>query len=282
MAVAKAKSNNQRFWRDAALPFVEAQRVRDGRGVCYEKHSHDTFSIGAITGGASTCWNRGHSHDVQTGSVVVINPEDVHACNPVDGVLWSYQMIYVDTVWLRDLQVEIGADVAGDFAMFGDIIANDPAIYRDLTGLGHALFDRDRDALGKETAMVSFFTGLQGRLDRRGGRSDVGAGDNRKMRRAASYIRAHCADAVTLADICSAAGVSPSYLVRAFKQAFGMTPHAFLINCKIQRARHALKRGERIVDVAFDCGFADQAHFQRVFKRLMAVTPRQYALAQAA
>jgi len=50
----------------------------------------------------------------------------------------------------------------------------------------------------------------------------------------------------------------------------------------VQRARHALRRGEKIVDVALETGFADQAHFQRIFKRLMATTPRLYARAQAA
>ena len=273
---------NQQFWRDAALPFVEAQRVQDGRDICFAKHSHDTFSIGAITGGASTCWNRGHSHDVTAGSVVVINPEDVHACNPRNGVPWSYQMIYLECDWLRDLQCDIGADASGNFAMFADIVPKDAGLYHDLTAMGDALFDGDIDALGKETALVAFFTDLHDRLDRKGGLSDVGAGDNTKMAWAADFIRSHCVDALSLADICGAVGVSPSHLVRAFKKTYGMTPYAYLINCRIQRARHALRRGDKIVDVALETGFADQAHFQRMFKRLTAITPRLYARAQAA
>ncbi len=46
-----------RFWRDAALPFLEARAVADGRKVCYAPHCHETFSIGAITAGASTYFN---------------------------------------------------------------------------------------------------------------------------------------------------------------------------------------------------------------------------------
>ncbi|MDP2697621.1 AraC family transcriptional regulator [Thalassospira sp.] len=280
--MSRSKTANQHFWRNPALPFIEAQRVRDGRGICYEKHSHDTFSIGAITGGASICWNRGRSHDVQAGSVVVINPGDVHACNPRKDVLWSYQMIYIDTGWLRDIQGGIHADQAGEFAMFADIVPEHPALYRDLTGLGDALFDADMDILGKETAIVGFFTGLHDVLGRRAGRTHGGGGgvgDNRKMVLAADYIRAHCTDAITLADICGAAGVSASYLVRAFKRVYGMTPHAYVINCRIACARAALRRGGRIVDVALDCGFADQAHFSRQFKRLTATTPGNYARA---
>ena len=42
-----------KFWRDDALPFIEARSIEDGREVCYAKHSHETFSIGAVTGGST-------------------------------------------------------------------------------------------------------------------------------------------------------------------------------------------------------------------------------------
>lgn len=44
------------FWRDEALPFIEARSVRDGRQVCYGKHWHETFSIGLIS--AHHPWTR--------------------------------------------------------------------------------------------------------------------------------------------------------------------------------------------------------------------------------
>ncbi|KPC47796.1 Transcriptional regulator [Pseudomonas amygdali pv. morsprunorum] len=49
------------FWRDECLPFIEARSVEDGRLVCYAPHSHETFSIGAITGKAPICTKRAHS-----------------------------------------------------------------------------------------------------------------------------------------------------------------------------------------------------------------------------
>jgi AraC-like DNA-binding protein len=55
-----------------------------------------------------------------------------------------------------------------------------------------------------------------------------------------------------------------------------MTPHAYLINRRIQYSRAQLRRGTPIAEVALDAGFADQAHLQRTFKRLVAATPGQY------
>src|SRR6187549_3226668 len=96
------------FWRDPAMPFLEARFVEDGRRICYDKHSHETFSIGAITGGRSTYINRNARAQVGAGAMVVMNPEDVHACNPIDDEPWSYCMWYVQLPWLTDLQHSLG------------------------------------------------------------------------------------------------------------------------------------------------------------------------------
>jgi AraC-like DNA-binding protein len=65
-------------------------------------------------------------------------------------------------------------------------------------------------------------------------------------------------------------------LIRAFKQHYGMTPHGYLINRRIQFARNQLRQGHLIADVALEAGFADQAHFQRAFKQYLAATPGHY------
>jgi AraC-like DNA-binding protein len=100
------------------------------------------------------------------------------------------------------------------------------------------------------------------------------AAPNFKLERAADFIRDHCTQMLKLEDICEAAQLSPSYLIRAFKQHYGMTPHAFLVNRRIQFARDQLRHGKLIADVALE--FADQAHFQRAFKQHLAATPGQY------
>ena len=120
---------------------------------------------------------------------------------------------------------------------------------------------------------MSYFTEVQQRLNP----SDTPVREvNHKLVRTADYIREHCTDALKLEDICVAAELSPSYLIRAFKQYYGLTPHAFLVNQRIQFARAQLRQGELIADVALAAGFADQAHFQRTFKQHFAATPGQY------
>jgi AraC-like DNA-binding protein len=127
--------------------------------------------------------------------------------------------------------------------------------------------------LGKHSAAGEFYSELQQRLNP--GEQPVRE-PNCKLERAADYMREHCTQLLKLEDLCDAAQLSPSYLIRAFKQHYGMTPHAFLLNQRIQFARDRLRSGKLIADVALEAGFADQAHFQRVFKQHFAATPGQY------
>lgn len=262
-----------RFWRDDALPFIEARAIADGREVCYTRHSHAHFSIGAITAGRSTYVHEQMICKVSTGTVVLMNPGDVHACNPVDNQPWSYLMLYVQTSWLSDLQQQLGFSPDQVFRRFTKTHTLDVSLFDGLKNLYTVLIDTDQDILRKHSAAVEYFTEVQQCLNP----SEQPLREaNTRLERAAEYIRENCTQMLKLEDICEAAQLSPSYLIRAFKQHFGMTPHAFLVNRRIQFAQEQLRRGRLIADVALEAGFADQAHFQRVFKQHLAATPGQY------
>lgn len=268
------ESTQPRFWRDAALPFIEVRAVEDGRKVCYTPHCHETFSIGAITAGCSTYFNGDVRERLECGALVIINPQTVHACNPIDGQPWSYLMFYVDAGWLGTLQGELGASTDGVFMPYSPILSRDPALFTGLTQLYATLIDSQIETLHKQSLAVEFFSLLQQTL------APVPSLSNteplRQLQHAADYVASHCTRALRLEDICQAAGMSPSYLIRAFKQHYGMTPHAYLLNRRIQRSQHWLRQGRDLAEVALAAGFADQAHFQRTFKRQLAATPGQY------
>jgi AraC-like DNA-binding protein len=270
---AKDPDKAPRFWRDEALPFIEARSIADGREVCYGRHSHEHFSIGAITAGQSTYIHENSQLRVGAGTVVLMNPGDVHACNPIDDQPWAYRMFYVDTNWLTDLQHTLGFSRELDFRAFSITHTTDASLYAGLNLLYEELVDEQVETLQKHRSAVAFFSDLQQRLNP----ADLpGREINLKLERAAQYIRDNCTLALKLEDICEAAQLSASYLTRAFKQHYGMTPHAFLVNRRIQFARAQLRSGKLIADVALEAGFADQAHFQRAFKQHLAATPGQY------
>lgn len=260
------------FWRDPELPFIEARRVTDGRKLCYAPHAHATFSMGAITGGTSTYFNRDAQHQIHAGSVVLMNPGDVHACNPIDDQPWSYVMLYVDCAWLAGLQQQLGFSQTPGFKRLDSILSEDAQLYSGLLSLYQSLTS-DLSLPDKQQAAVRFFSQMLELLD---APAETNAQVHQQLEQAANLIRQHCGDALKIEDMCSAAGLSPSYLSRAFKQHYGMTPHAYLLNQRIQLARNLLRQGQPLAEVALQTGFADQAHFQRAFKHLLAATPGHY------
>jgi len=86
---------------------------------------------------------------------------------------------------------------------------------------------------------------------------------------------------IDLETLAKRAGLSRFQALRAFKQRYGLPPHAYQLCLRIHHARRLLLEGVTAADVALRCGFADQSHFNRHFKRFNAVTPMQYARAHA-
>lgn len=262
-----------KFWRSASLPFIEAREVQDGRHICYARHAHETFSIGAITGRESIYVNGSHVESIRAGSLVVINPGVVHACNPVKNRRWSYLMFYVDPVWLGRRQQAAGWKNAGEFQGFDIRSSTQACLFGGLRDLYATLIDAQTGVEQKSHAADAFFVDLARALKPA---FSIDTPTHAVLESAARYIKENCTKPLKLKDVCTAAGLSESHLIRSFKARYGMTPHAYQINCRIEYSRVRLKQGAAIADVAIDAGFADQAHLQRVFKQLTAATPGQY------
>ncbi|MDR6677390.1 helix-turn-helix transcriptional regulator [Pseudomonas oryzihabitans] len=86
--------------------------------------------------------------------------------------------------------------------------------------------------------------------------------------------------APTLAELADAAALSRYQLLRAFAQATGLTPHAYLIQRRLQQARRLIASGMSLVETAAATGFADQSHLTRLFRRTYGFTPGAYATAK--
>jgi AraC-like DNA-binding protein len=263
------------FWRDEAMPFIEVRAIADGRKLRYGRHAHSTFSIGAVTGGRSTYVNGNTLEHVHAGAVVIINPEVVHACNPAVDEAWAYRMFYLDVAWLAKLQQALGFGTHAGWIPFEQTLTWREDLFAGLNALYDLLVDPHEDMLRKESAVTQYFTTLQQALNPAPNAS-APREPNRRLVRAAEFIDGNYTRALKLEEICAAADLSASYLIRAFREHYGMTPHAYVVNRRIEFCRAQLRRGHAIADVAAEAGFADQAHLQRAFRQFVAATPGQY------
>ncbi|HEX8807136.1 MAG TPA: AraC family transcriptional regulator, partial [Candidatus Aquilonibacter sp.] len=94
---------------------------------------------------------------------------------------------------------------------------------------------------------------------------------------AREYLIEHFRDNVSIGDLARLAGVSRAHFIRAFHAAFGMPPHAYINQLRLQCARKLLLAGVSATDAAAESGFYDQSRLTRVFRRAYGVTPTRYA-----
>ena len=96
------------------------------------------------------------------------------------------------------------------------------------------------------------------------------------FRAACAYLGDNLARNVSLDELAAAAGVNRFRIVRLFGAAVGLPPHRFLLAQRINAARALLERGTPIGRAAVLCGFADQSHLHRHFRRAWGITPGEY------
>ncbi|WAL60267.1 helix-turn-helix transcriptional regulator [Thermocoleostomius sinensis] len=96
------------------------------------------------------------------------------------------------------------------------------------------------------------------------------------LTRVKDYINEHLHQVLNLSKIAAIAQLSPYHFLRLFKQRMGITPHQYILQCRLNRAKYLLQHSElSIVEIAAQTGFCDQSHLTRSCKRIMGMTPKQ-------
>ncbi len=98
-----------------------------------------------------------------------------------------------------------------------------------------------------------------------------------KLKQLLDYINANLDQDIKLANLAQVVGMSQYYFCQLFKQSMGIAPYQYVIQQRVERAKQLLKCREiAITDVALECGFANQSHFTKHFRKLMGITPKAY------
>jgi AraC family transcriptional regulator len=98
-----------------------------------------------------------------------------------------------------------------------------------------------------------------------------------RYKRVLDFIDGHYSAPITIEDMAREAALSPAHFARLFKSAIGDTPYQFLMDYRVEQAKRMLADPARpLFDIALACGFADQPHFTRIFKRLTGRSPREW------
>ncbi len=258
--------------RHARLPFIEMRQASKS-SACYHPHTHEEFSFGVIDVGEALYINKDNSYTIKAGDTVTINPDEVHSCNPKQGK-WSYRMLFIDCEWIRKLQSEMLGKVLPSFQPFINHYETDSSYFRDFDQLFNQLMS-ETNVLKSETLLIEFLEHCF-HAERLLNRCEEPSHETHRLTEVKELICDQLDQQFSLDDLAEQAGLSRYHFLRCFKQQFGLSPHAFLLDKRIQKAKSLLQIGKSILDTSLALGFNDQSHFQRNFKKRLAVTPKQY------
>jgi AraC-like DNA-binding protein len=244
----------------------------------YTRHAHTTYTIGLIESGVEEFEHAGSLLRAAAGQVAILNPEVVHTGQAGVPEGWRYRVLYPAVDVIADVAAELGAPRGTPY--FPSTVVDDPAAARLLRSV------HDSAARGDALASSSLLrTALAGLVRRHAARPPADGGDSAAspaVRAARDILHERLTDPPSLDELAAAVGSGPFALLRAFRAAYGLPPHAYLTNLRVLRARTMLDSGLRPAEVAARTGFTDQAHLTRHFKRIVGVPPGAYLLGRAA
>jgi len=241
----------------------------------FPRHIHEGFAIGLIEAGVQATDYRGAKHYATAGDICLINPGEPHTGYAPDEKGWTYRCSYPSAMTLREA-MEDAAGGTAEVPYFPSPVIRDPYVACLLRDFFASLDDRG-NRLEKESRLLSALIGMIGR-------HAVVRPDSRRTGRerpAVKKIRNHIHDRyrenISLADLAAVSGMSRYHLIRVFRMETGLSPHAYLTQVRVNKAKELLGRRVPIAHAAASAGFFDQSHLARHFKSITGLTPGQYA-----
>ena len=259
-----------RIWSHPALKGVELFQG-SYRNYEFAHHFHAVPAIGIVDTGAMRCDHKGTAHHVPAGGIIMLNPGEVHAPGPVSELGWSFRVFFLENALFHAQSM----DVARQVFRFAKPFLNAPRLAKSLLALHLKLEDQSGN-LEAESGLLSVFEQLAKTHGVAQPEPQHFHKEKKLVRRCREYIDAQYCLNISLADLSAAAESSPFHLLRTFRREVGLTPHAYLIQVRVEASKRLLSSRTAIAQVASLTGFADQSHLTRHFKRLTGVTPSRY------
>jgi AraC-like DNA-binding protein len=245
------------------FPFVRYKTNDQIEMYSQRSHSHGEVSLGYIESGVTVIEVDGQKYELQPGDVVLIPADTVHLCNPVNPEKYKFHMFYFDLKWLWSRFPELAIKFRC-LAVPGG---------KNISLLVNAFFKSSLNSLELENSVNSFLRKLIGQYDLT---LFIPVPEEERMEGVHQLISKTPHNSLNIKKLAAQAGLNPYSFIRKYARLYGLTPHADIVNRRIQRAILLFETDMDLASISCECGFSDQSHFNKQFKLYSGVTPGEY------
>jgi AraC-like DNA-binding protein len=247
-----------------------AQAVLASSRRALSRHSHEQFGIGVIERGGQRSHSGRGQVEAGPGDVITVNPGEVHDGVPLGRSGRAWRILYLDPTIVSLASWDVQEAKEGQVELSRPVLRDRRAAH-----LARGLFQAvtlQTCALRQEELLLATLAAI-------GGTPKVGKRQamTPEVARARSLIDADPVAPVTLADLALTSGIGRFQLLRSFARATGLTPHAYILQRRLELARRLIAQGAALADCAAASGFADQSHMTRAFASRYGLTPGAFA-----
>lgn len=246
---------------------VMAVAARSDRS--FARHTHDEYGIGMVVAGAQRSWSGRGLVEGGAGDIITVNPGEVHDGAPI-GECREWIMLYLSPEVMGDIVLDLreGASPRMEFA---DPVIHDRVIADRFFAAYTASPQHDGDAEFERLTLLIAAVLRPVPASHRTTAPPLAC--------AKARIDDDPAGSHPLEELAKNAGISRFQTIRGFARLTGLTPHAYVVQRRLDLARSLIRQGTTLTDAAIKAGFSDQSHFHRAFTSRYGLTPRAYAIA---
>jgi AraC family transcriptional regulator len=231
---------------------------------------HQAWSVSYVHAGSFSCACRGRQFELMSGSVLLGRPGDEYTCTH-DHHRGGDECLafFIEPEVVDEIGGRHGAWQSGGLPPIAELIAIGELARSAVRQQQGPRVDEVGMTLA--TKVVDVIAGKQRQ------RALTGSAHRKRAIESAHWIELHTADDVDLQVLARQAGLSVYHYLRLFSSVLGITPHQYLLRCRLRQAAQLLADEDRsITDIALEVGFADLSNFVRSFRRASGLSPRSY------
>lgn len=234
-------------------------------------HTHEDATVLIVIDGAVELGVGAQKYRTEKGQLAIIGAHQVHSARPAESGGWEMRSLHLPLLQIsKATNIPVSECARMHFTTPVHSISSIGSMFLDL----HHCTETMNTSCGD---LQTFVKHLYNNIDIFGPQVSTENSSDERIAKAKKIITDSVSENIQITEIAEEVGLSVFSLIRQFDKTFGISPHAWRIQARANEAARLLRDRNPAAETAALCGFSDQSHMARTFKKVFGITPGQYS-----